>query len=162
MIAREYLTTLDNMDKSSAAIAAIRDYDSKLVFVRNAPDEIKTQCAKLTNPKSGKLDGMPTGTNNPHSTEDMWAMGIDRLELIRERYREALLFVMWFEPVWLALTERERRLLESYKYVDTRIGLISGLAEELNCSVRNIPRLRKRALSRLIKLLYEPMSDNVR
>ena len=87
------MSTSENMDMTVAVIAAIRDYDSMVSLVRNTPDEIKTQCAKLTNPKSSNLDGMPTGSRNPHSTEEMWAAGIDRLDLIRERYREAVFFI---------------------------------------------------------------------
>ena len=124
------------------------------MIVESTPDRISDQYDKLTSPQGSKLKFTP-GVDNPHSTEEMWVTALDKLELIRQRHREAEVFLIWFEPVWLALTVQERLLLDTYKYSDTRNEVVlTELAYELNFSVRQLFRRRKKALLRLSTLLF--------
>jgi DNA-directed RNA polymerase specialized sigma subunit len=70
------------------------------------------------------------------------------------RLKKAELFLKWFEPMWLALTDAERRILETYKYSDIRSGMVGEIAGEVNYSARHLRRTRQKALARLEKLLY--------
>ena len=146
------MTNRCSIDKTTATISAIRDYENMRQILNNTPDSIKIQYENLLNPRSTALDGIP-GAQNSHAGEDMWAAGLDRLDLMRSRYHEADLFIMWFEPMWLALSEQERMLLETYKS-DSRSGAMAVLANKLQYSIRQLTRFRQKALDRLSKLLF--------
>ena len=142
-----------NAGKTTATIAAIRDYDNMCLIIANTPDMIKERYEDLATPRNTKLDGMPK-TNNPFTLEDIWVEGLEKLDLMQKRYYKAEMFVMWFEPMWLSLSNQERMILETYKHSDTRSGSIARLATELNYSTRQLSRMRQKALSLLSELLY--------
>jgi hypothetical protein len=91
---------------------------------------------------------------NPQAGEERLAATLDMIDEMNMRYERAAVFLRWFEPMWLALTDAERRILESYKYSDIRSGMVGEIAEEVNYSARNLRRTRQKALSHLEKLLY--------
>ena len=142
------MNTYKPVIKTEEVITAICDFGNMKLIVTNTPDEIKEQRNRLTSPKSTNFDAIP-GEHNPHAMEESWIAGIDKLDLMIKRYNEARLFVLWFEPMWLALTEQERQLLETYK-----VGTVMDLASELRYSPRHVTRLREQATAKLSFLLF--------
>jgi hypothetical protein len=142
-----------NEDKTMEVINAIRKYDLALETVANTADKIKDVSDRLVSPGSPHLDGMPHQPN-PHAGEARLVAGIDLMESMRERYRMAELFLLWFEPMWKALSDDERDLLETYKYSDRHCGEMERYASEVNLSIRQAHRSRRKALDHLQTLLF--------
>jgi len=140
-------------EKTSEVISAIKKYDNMRDIVASTPDEIKAHYDRLTAPHTPVLDGMPK-THNPNSGEVRLVNGLDLINTIQERFRNAQLFVEWFEPMWNALSTDERRLLETYKHTDVYAGSIAELTSEFSYSSRQLRRVRQKALRRLEILLY--------
>lgn len=148
MIAWKYI------DKHSAAIAAIRDYSSMRDVINITPQEIKNLYDRMINPRSSKITRMPK-TYKPRSGEDTLAVSLDKLDVLQERYRQAIEFMGWFEPAWGSLTDAEQQVLrEFYGSGNLRSGATARLQIDLNYSDRQVERLRNKALSRLSLILF--------
>ena len=140
-------------EKTAEAISAIRKYDIMLEIVANTEEKIKAVSDRLAAPQSVKLDGMPR-SRNPHAGESVLAAGIDLMNSMEERCREAHIFLLWFEPMWKALSDKEREALETYKYSDRYNGEMERYAKEQYISLRQAHRIRRKALERLRVLLF--------
>ena len=148
MIAWKYI------DKTSAAIAAIRDYANMRSVINITPDEIKELYSRMISPRGSKISGMPKMKNN-RNHENMLAASMDELDAMQERYRQAIEFMGWFEPAWGSLTDDEQHVLsEYYANGNQRSGAAARLQVEYNYSDRQVERLRNKALSRLSHMLF--------
>ena len=101
------------LDKRSATIAAIKDYDAMQFIINSTDDEIKRTYEKMTSVGSPKWDGMPHA-HNPNAREERLLNGIVEIDLLRERYRQAVEYMDWFKPAWEQLTDDERYCLETF------------------------------------------------
>jgi hypothetical protein len=148
MIALKYI------NKNAAAVAAIRDYNNMRFIINNTPQEIKEIYEKMTSPRSPKFSGIPTA-HNPQAGTDKLAAQIDKLDILRERYSQAIEYMAWFEPAWASLTDTEQYILtEFYMNGNQKSGATYRLMEELNCSERTVERLRSSSLNHLRSLLF--------
>lgn len=148
MIAWKYI------DTSSATIAAIRDYNAMRVIINSTPEEIKAVYEKMTAPRSPNLSGMPSA-RNPQSGQDKIVAHIDKLDVLRERYSQAIEYMSWFEPAWSNLTDTEQLILrEFYMGENQKSGATYRLINELNYSESHIERMRSKALRHLRILLF--------
>ena len=148
MIAWKYI------NKDSAVIAAIRDYNNMRFIINNTPDEIKEECGKMTAPRSSKLSGLPSA-KNPLAGSDKLAAQIDKLDLLRERYSNAIEYMTWFEPAWSNLSDTEQQILTEYYMGDSqRSGAAYRLMSELGYSESHVERMRSNTLKHLRVLLY--------
>jgi hypothetical protein len=140
-------------DKTSEAITAIKEYESHKQIIANTSERIKEQYADMVSLPSTKTDGMPR-TRNPHAGEEHLVAALDRLNSMEKRYRNSVVFIEWFEPMWYALTKEERSLLETYRYSNTHEGALAEIASDYNYSLRQLRRIRQKALSRFTFLLF--------
>lgn len=148
MIALKYI------NKNAAVIAVLRDYANMRFIINNTPEDIKDVYGKMSAPRSPKLSGMPSG-RNPQAGENMLAEQIDKLDILRERYNQAIEYMAWFEPAWSNLTDTEQHILaEFYLECNQKSGATYRLMSELNYSESHIERLRSNALNHLRCLLY--------
>jgi DNA-directed RNA polymerase specialized sigma subunit len=148
MIALKYI------NKNAATIAAIRDYENMRFIINNTPQEIKDVYAQMTSPRGGKLSGMPSSRSSQSGTEKITAQ-IDKLDILRDRYSQAIEYMSWFEPAWSNLTDIEQQILsEFYMTNNQKSGATYRLMNELNYSESHIERLRSNALNHLRCLLY--------
>jgi len=148
MIAWKYI------DKPSAAIAAIRDYSNMRNVINITPEDIKELYSRMISPRGSKVTGLPKA-KNPHGHDDMLATSLDKLDVMQERYRQAIEFMTWFEPAWGTLTDDERLILREFYMGDNqRSGATARLQAKLNYSERHIERQRNKALSRLTLVLF--------
>ena len=76
------------LDKRSATIAAIKDYDAMQFILSSTGDEIKRTYEKMTGIGSPNYDGMPKACN-PQAAEDRIIKNIDEIDIIKERYRQS-------------------------------------------------------------------------
>lgn len=80
---------------------------------------------------------------------------IDKLDILRERYSQAIEYMKWFEPAWSSMTDAEQRILSEFYMGDNqKSGATYRLINELNYSESHVERLRAAALNHLRGLLY--------
>jgi hypothetical protein len=148
MIASKYI------NKNAAAVAAIQDYNNMCFIISNTPQEIKDVYEKMVLPRSQKLTEMPVARNLQAGNDKLVAQ-IDKLDILRERYSQAIEYMEWFEPAWLNLTGTERHILsEFYMNNNQKSGATYRLMNELNYSESHIERLRSNSLNHLRSILY--------
>lgn len=148
------MTSTVEHNKNAATVAAIRDYENMRFIINNAPQEIKDVYAQMTSPRGPKLSGIPSA-RNPQAGADKLAAQIDKLDILRERYSQAIEYITWFEPAWSSLTDTEQRILnEFYMRDNQKSGATYRLMDVLSYSESHIERLRSNALNHLRSLLY--------
>ena len=143
------------LDKRSATIAAIKDYEAMQFIIKNTDDEIRTQKDKMVGVGSPKWDGMPHA-HNPQAGEDRIVNGIMKIDVLKERYRQAVEYMKWFKPAWEQISEEERYCLETF-YGNTNTygsNAIYDIAAHFNVEQSSAYKRKNRALDRLIVLLF--------
>ena len=101
---------------------------------------------------SPQPDGMPH-THNPHAAEDRIVKGIEEIDVLKERYREAVEFMAWFGPAWEQLTEDDRYVLECF-YMGADGPAVSAVCERFQIERNSAYRRKNRALPKLSVMLY--------
>lgn len=76
---------------------------------------------------------------------------IEEIDTLKERYRQALEYMAWFEPAWAQLSEDEQYLLER-AYLD-EVEVIA-ICDHLGIEKKTYYMHKKRALDHLKTLLY--------
>ena len=143
------------LDKRSATIAAIKDYDSMQFIINCTDDEIKRTYDKMTGVGSPKWDGIPR-VHNPQAGEERILTAIEEIDILKERYRQAVEYMDWFKPAWEQLSEEDRYCLETF-YGDTNTYGSSAayyIAEYLHIEQPTAYKRKNRALDRLTVLLF--------
>ena len=143
------------LDKRSATIAAIKDYDAMQFILSSTDDEIKRTYDKMAGVGSPNWDGMPKACN-PQAAEDRIIKNIDEIDIIKERYRQAVEYMDWFKPAWEELTDEERYCLEAFYGDSNTYGSSAAyyVAEYLNIEQPTAYKRKNRALDRLTVLLF--------
>ena len=142
------------LDKRSAAVDALKDYGSMKFIIGHTDDEIKRAYEKMEGISSPQLDGMPR-SHNPQASEERIVKGIEEIDVLKERYRQAVEYMSWFEPAWATLTDTEQVVLREFYMGDNlRSGAAIRLQERLNFSERQVHRIRAQALKRMSHLLF--------
>lgn len=99
-------------------------------IIENTNDEIKKVTDKATSVGVPKYDDH-VRSGNVHSGEDKMANTIEEIDILKERYRQAMEYMSWFEPAWKQLSEDEQYILEGV-YLDK----LSYTATQAFCSNR--------------------------
>lgn len=85
------------LDKRAGAVAALKDFSSMKFIIEHTDDEIKEAYDKMSSVGGVRYDGMPH-TRNLHATEDRIIKGIEEIDVLKERYRQAAEYMAWFVP----------------------------------------------------------------
>ncbi|WP_418790930.1 hypothetical protein [Phosphitispora sp. TUW77] len=142
------------LDKKLAAINALKDYSNMEYIIEHTDTDIAAIHEKIESPKSSILTGMPKA-NNPKATEERLASCIDEINVLKERYRQALEYMEWFKPAWGALTEDEQFILTEFFVEDVRkTEAINNIGEKLFLERAQVYRRKDKALNHLALLLY--------
>ena len=143
------------LDKKAAAIAAIKDYNSMQFIIHNTDRDITLERDKMVGGGSQNMDGMPHA-HNPAAAEDRIVNGIDEIDVLKERYRQAVEYMNWFQPAWDQLTDEEKYILESFYGAEGNYGsnTIDYVAEYLSIERTTVYKRKNRALDRLSVLLF--------
>ena len=143
------------LDKRSAAVDALKDYGSMKFIIGHTDDEIKCAYEKMGGVSSPQLDGMPRG-HNPQASEDRIVKGIEEIDVLKERYRQALEYMAWFLPAWEELTEDERYVLQTFYGEDNQYGAsaIYDICDRFGIERSSAYNRKNRALSHLVTLLF--------
>ena len=143
------------LDKRSATIAAIKDYDAMQFIINSTDDEIKRTYEKMTSVGSPKWDGMPR-THNPQAGEQRLINAISEIDILKERYRQAVEYMDWFKPAWEQLSDDDRYCLETFYGDGNTYGSSAAyyIAEYLHVEQPTAYKRKNRALDRLTVLLF--------
>ena len=143
------------LDKRSAAVDALKDYGSMKFIIGHTDDEIKNAYEKMEGISSLQLDGMPR-SHNPQASEDRIVKGIEEIDVLKERYRQALEYMAWFLPAWEELTEDERYVLQTFYGEDNQYGAsaIYDICDRFGIERSSAYNRKNRALSHLVTLLF--------
>lgn len=148
LIAWQYL------DKKAAAVDALKDYDSMKYIIDHTNEDIYVVECRMTSPRNAVINGMPN-LSNPNAIEDKLAASIDEIDVIRERYRQALEYMEWFKPAWDELTDDERYILrEFFLSSGTKTQAVFNIGEKLFLERSQVYYRKDKAVSRLALLLY--------
>lgn len=142
------------LDKRAATIKALKDYGSMKYIIENTESEIGRVRDKMGGLRSPGFDGMPR-SHNPQSGEDRLIKGIDEIDVLRERYRQAVEYMEWFNPAWEELDEDERYVLDTfYGQDDFGTGAVYAICDRFHIERSSAYNKKNRALDHLTTLLY--------
>ena len=143
------------LDKRQAAIAAIKDYESMQFIIRSTDDEIREAYDKMGGVSGPRYDGMPR-THNPHAGEERLINIIEEIDVLRERYRQAVEYMDWFKPAWEQLSDDERYCLETFYGDGNTYGSNAAyyVSQYLNVEQSSAYKRKNRALDKLTVLLF--------
>lgn len=142
------------LDKRSAAVEALKDYDSMKFIIDHTDDEIKAAYQKMGGVSSPQYDGMPH-SHNPQAGEDRIIKGIEEINVLKERYRQAVEYMEWFVPAWNELTGDERYVLETfYSDTDSQTNAVYEICDHFGIERSSAYNRKNRALGKLVTLLY--------
>ena len=142
------------LDKRSAAVDALKDYSSMKFIIDHTDDEIKAAYQKMGGVSSPQYDGMPH-SHNPQAGEDRIIKGIEEIDILKERYRQAMEYMEWFVPAWNELTEDERYVLEVfYSDADSQTNAVYDICDHFGIERSSAYNRKNRALGKLVTLLY--------
>ena len=143
------------LDKRAAAINALKDYSSMKYIIEHTDEDIATLNEEMSSPVSPVLNGMPS-THDPKAGEKRLIACINEIDVLKERYRQALEYMDWFQPAWDALTEDEQYVLKEL-YLDDeqkQIDAVYNICERFNIERSSAYNKKNRALQHLALLLY--------
>ena len=143
------------LDKRSAAIAAIKDYDAMKFIIDSTGDEIRNAYDYMSGVSGMRLDGMPHA-HNPQAGEERIINGIEEIDILKERYRQAREYMDWFQPAWGQLSDEEQYCLETFYGDGNTYGssAASAIAEYFSIEQSSAYKRKNRALDHLTVLLF--------
>ena len=143
------------LDKRSAAIAAIKDYDAMKFIIDSTGDEVRNAYDYMSGVGGMRLDGMPH-THNPQAGEERIVNGIEEIDILKERYRQAVEYMDWFKPAWEQLSDEEQYCLETFYGDGNTYGssAASAIAEYFSIEQSSAYKRKNRALDHLTVLLF--------
>jgi len=149
MIAWTYL------NKKTAVADALRDYGSMEYILLNHADVEADIRDNMTAIRSSTPSGMPHNPN-PKAGEARLAAQLDEIDVLKERYRQALEYMEWFRPAWESLSEDDRYVLdEFYNGSDgNQTDAIGNICDRFHIERSSAYKRKDRALAKLAVLLY--------
>ena len=142
------------LDKKSAAADAVKDYSSMKFIIEHTDDEIKAAYEKMGGVSSPQPDGMPHA-HNPRAAEDRMVKGIEEIDVLKERYRQAMEYMAWFLPAWEELSEDDRYVLETfYSDSESQTNAVYDICDQFGIERSSAYNKKNRALGKLVTLLY--------
>lgn len=140
------------LDKRKAAINAMEAYDSMDFIIHHSDEEIQRVRDKMVGVGSPNMDGMPHA-HNPQAAEERMLKGIEEIDTIKERYRQAVEYMNWYKPAWEQLSDEEQFVLSVF-YAQDEKGPAMRVADHFGIERSSAYNRKNRALDHLTMLLY--------
>ncbi len=143
------------LNKKDAAVNALKDYGKMKHIIDHTEEEIQRVYSRIAGVGSPAIEKMPSA-NNPQAGEDRMIKGIEEIDVLRERLRQAKEYMAWFQPAWDALSDDDQFVLDAFfsggnEYV---AGAADTVAEHFCIERASAYRKKNRALDNLTTLLY--------
>lgn len=143
------------LDKRSAAVDALKDYSSMKFIIDHTDEEIKSAYEKMGGISSPQFDGMPH-SHNPQAGEERIVKGIEEIDVLKDRYRQAVEYMAWFLPAWEEFSGDERYVLETFYGESNEYGSSAAdeIAEYFQIERASAYRRKNRFLEKRTVLLF--------
>ena len=143
------------LDIKSAAFGALRDYAGMEHIIQSHQDNARELRAHLTSVSMPRLTGM-RGKPNHRAAENKMAATLDLIDLVEERYRQALEYMAWFRPAWAELSDEEQLILSAFCQWDdvSKAMIVQRLGDLLGLEKSAVYARKDKAASHLAFLLY--------
>lgn len=139
------------LDKRTATIRAMEDYENMQFILNSTDDEVRGIRENMVGIGSPNMDGMPR-THNPQAGEERIIESIEKIDILKERYRQAVEYMNWFKPAWEALGEDDQYILEMfYLTEDSNVGMV---CDHFGIERSSAYNKKNRALTKLSTCLY--------
>lgn len=139
------------LDKRRAAIEAVEARNGMRFIIEHTPEEMQRVREQMSSASAPVYSDTPH-IHDPKSGENRMLAGIDKLNALQERYRQAVEYFDWFGPAWEQLSEDDRYVLEEFFLGDGDAP--DEIARHFNIERSSAYVKRKRAVERLSSLLY--------
>lgn len=143
------------LDKRSATVAVLKDYHSMQFIIENTDEEIKNEHDRMVSLGGLAMDGMPH-SHNPRAGEERILQGLEEIDVLKERYRQAVEYMHWFQPAWKELSNTEQDVLRAFYEDEDCYGAnaVDVIAERYHVSRPSAYRKKERAVNHMMTLLY--------
>ena len=142
------------LDKRAGTVSAIKDYPSMKFIINNTDEKIRNENHKMVSIGSPRMDGMPS-VHNPNANEERILKGIEEIDILKERYRQAEEYMNWFVPAWKQLTDEEQDLLETFYQTDFQTSTaVYEICDKYSVERSTAYNRKNRALTHLQTLLF--------
>ena len=135
------------LDKRRASIKALEARDGMRFILEHTPEDIQVVRERMSSVSAPCYSGMPK-THDPKSGENRMLAGIDKINLLEERYCQALEYFEWFNPAWERLSEDDRYVLEMF-FLSENSDAVKCISEHFKIERSSAYVKRKRALDKL-------------
>ena len=124
-------------------------------IIENTDEKIRAEHDKMSGLSSPMYSDMPSGGHNDTAAEDRIIDGIEKIDVLKERYRQAKEYMDWFRPSWDKLSEDEQDVLRTF-YIDTEFGdnPVNEVADKYQIERTSAYKKKNRALDHMVVLLY--------
>jgi len=143
------------LDKRGAAVDALKDFASMEYIIANHDDDEEAIREDMTAVGSPALGGQPSG-GNPHGGEARLTAQLDEIDVLKERYRQALEYMRWFRPAWEQLLDDDQFILTEFFLREdiSKSEAILNIGNRLHIERSWVYKKKDVALTRLALLLY--------
>ena len=143
------------LNKKDAAINALKDYGKMKHIIDHTDEEIQRVYSRIAGVGSPAIEKMPSA-NNPQAGEERMIKGIEEIDVLRERLRQAKEYMAWFQPAWDALSDDDQFVLDAFFSNGNEYGAGAAdvVAEHFCIERASAYRKKNRALDNLTTLLY--------
>ena len=143
------------LNKKDAAVNALKDYGKVKHIIDHTEEEIQRVYSRIAGVGSPAIEKMPSA-NNPQAGEDRMIKGIEEIDVLRERLRQAKEYMAWFQPAWDALSDDDQFVLDAFFSGGNEYGAGAAdtVAEHFCIERASAYRKKNRALDNLTTLLY--------
>ena len=144
------------LDKRGAAINVLKDYSSMRYILDHTDEEIDGIHDRITSVGSPLLSDMPQGPHNPQANENRIIAAIDEIDVLKERYRQAVEYMDWFQPAWMALPGDERYVLETFylNQDEHQTDAVYDICDHFSIERSSAYNRKNRTVQHLALLLY--------
>ena len=143
------------LNKKDAAVNALKDYGKMKHIIVHTDEEIQRVYSRIAGVGSPAIEKMPSA-NNPQAGEERMIKGIEEIDVLRERLRQAKEYMAWFQPAWDALSDDDQFVLDAFFSNGNEYGAGAAdvVAEHFCIERASAYRKKNRALDNLTTLLY--------
>ena len=143
------------LNKKDATVNALKDYGKMKHIIDHTEEEIQRVYSRIAGVGSPAIEKMPSA-NNPQAGEDRMIKGIEEIDVLRERLRQAKEYMAWFQPAWDALSDDDQFVLDAFFSGGNEYGAGAAdtVAEHFCIERASAYRKKNRALDNLTTLLY--------
>ena len=124
-------------------------------IIDHTDEEIQRVYSRIAGVGSPAIEKMPSA-NNPQAGEERMIKGIEEIDVLRERLRQAKEYMAWFQPAWDALSDDDQFVLDAFFSNGNEYGAGAAdvVAEHFCIERASAYRKKNRALDNLTTLLY--------